>query len=78
MDKSLSADWWVFGALYYFLLKVGLWPEVRISSSISNQGLSNWERQVSGCDFNRSTQHLDSHYREEDVENDVSDADLLH
>ena len=30
------------------------------------------------CDFNRSTQHLDSHYREEDVENEVSDEDLLH
>jgi len=31
-----------------------------------------------GCDFNRSMQHLDSHYREEDVENEVSDEDLLH
>jgi len=30
------------------------------------------------CDFNRSMQHLDSHYREEDVENEVSDEDLLH
>ena len=31
-----------------------------------------------GCDLNRSMQHLDSHYREEDVENEVSDEDLLH
>ena len=30
------------------------------------------------CDLNRSMQHLDSHYREEDVENEVSDEDLLH
>jgi hypothetical protein len=30
------------------------------------------------CDINRSMQHLDSHYREEDVENEVSDEDLLH
>ena len=31
-----------------------------------------------GCDFNRSMQHLHSHYREEDVENEVSEENLLH
>jgi len=31
-----------------------------------------------GCDFNRSMQHLDSHYREGGVENEVSNEDLLH
>ncbi len=29
------------------------------------------ERPLSACDFNRSMQHLDSHYREEDVENET-------
>ena len=31
-----------------------------------------------GCDFNRSMQHLISHYREEDVENEAASEDLLH
>jgi len=31
-----------------------------------------------GCGFNWSMQHLISNYREEDVENEVSDEDLLH
>ena len=30
------------------------------------------------CRFNRSMQHLISKHREEDVENEVSDEDLLH
>jgi hypothetical protein len=30
------------------------------------------------CGFNRSMQHLNSYYREEDVENEVSDENLLH
>ena len=29
-----------------------------------------------GGDLNRSMQHLDSHYREEDVENEVCDEDF--
>ena len=31
-----------------------------------------------GCDFNRSTQHLISNYREDDVENEATTEDLLH
>jgi hypothetical protein len=31
-----------------------------------------------GCDLNRSMQHLNSNYREEDVANEVSNEDLLH
>ena len=31
-----------------------------------------------GGDLNRSMQHLISNYREEDVENEVSDENLLH
>ena len=31
-----------------------------------------------GCHFNRSTQHLISNYREEDVENEATNEDLLH
>jgi len=31
-----------------------------------------------GCGFNWSMQHLISNYREEDVENEVSNQDLLH
>ena len=31
-----------------------------------------------GCDLNRSMQHLISNYREEDVEDEVSDENLLH
>jgi len=30
-----------------------------------------------GCRFNWSMQHLNSHYREEDIENEVLDEDLL-
>jgi hypothetical protein len=30
-----------------------------------------------GCDFNRSTQHLISNYREEDVENEAKIEDIL-
>lgn len=30
------------------------------------------------CGFNRSLQHLNSHYREEDVKNELSNQDLLH
>ena len=33
---------------------------------------------VLGCDFNRSMQHLNSNYREEDVENENATEDLLH
>ena len=31
-----------------------------------------------GCDFNRSMQHLNSKYTEEDVEDEVTTEDLLH
>ena len=31
-----------------------------------------------GCDFNWSMQHLISHYREEDVENEAATENLLH
>jgi hypothetical protein len=31
-----------------------------------------------GCDFNRSTQHLISDYREEDVVDEVQTENLLH
>ncbi len=47
-------------------------PEARIHSS------SKRARTAILCDFNRSMQHLISNYREEDVENEVPDEDLLH
>jgi len=31
-----------------------------------------------GCDFNRSMQHLDSHYREGGVVNEAATENLLH
>jgi hypothetical protein len=35
------------------------------------------QRQLTGGDLNRSMQHLHSHYREEDVENEAATEDLL-
>ena len=35
------------------------------------------DRQLYGCDFNRSMQHLNSRYRDGDVENEAKTEDLL-
>ena len=40
--------------------------------------LSDEEKAAMGCDFNRSMQHLHSHYREEDVENEAATENLLY
>jgi hypothetical protein len=37
-----------------------------------------WREAALPCDFNRSLQHLSSHYREEDVENEAAIENLLH
>ncbi len=48
------------------------------NESLAASQLSRLGTSALGCDFNRSMQHLISHYREEDVEYEVPDEDLLH
>jgi len=52
-------------------------PIVQIYSRRNKEQPQSREGPLCGCRLNRSMQHPDSHYKEEDVEYEVPNKDLL-